>query len=71
MQIATTDVLYSPQALAVRLDVSEVTVRRWISEGKLDAVRLGDGANPRLRVPESALEQFMRSAGTQPEENPR
>jgi len=53
--------LLSPQAIAELLDVSEVSVRRWISMGKLDAVRLGDGQNPHLRVSGDALSRFLRS----------
>jgi excisionase family DNA binding protein len=61
VSIDAADQLLSPQRIAEILDVSEVSVRRWISNGQLEAVRLGDGPNPHLRVSGSALAGFLRS----------
>jgi excisionase family DNA binding protein len=42
---------------AVRLGVSEKTVRRWIRDGKLPAVRMGS----QIRIPLGALLHFIGS----------
>ena len=56
---------HSPQDIAELLGVTEVTVRRWVSDGRLEAVRLGDGPNPHLRVSGAALAGFLRSTRAQ------
>jgi excisionase family DNA binding protein len=45
--------------IAERLQVSEVTVRRWLREGALAGRQLGGRAG--WRVAEAELERFMRS----------
>lgn len=45
---------YSPQEIAEALHVHHQTVRDWIHEGKLEAVKFGK----LWRVPESALDAF-------------
>jgi excisionase family DNA binding protein len=51
------ELLSVPEA-ALRLHVSEVTVRRRIASGELSAVRIGErGA---VRIPETALTEFCR-----------
>jgi excisionase family DNA binding protein len=52
----------TPADVAKRLGVSEVSVRRWVLEGKLEGVRLGDGQLARYRVSEDALDRFVRPA---------
>lgn len=55
--------LLSIPAAADRLSMSESTVRRLIRVGKLGAVRVpGSGDSRRLRVPESALVEFIEAA---------
>ena len=51
---------FTPQEVAGKLKVNIHTVYRWIREGKLDAVKIGD----LWRIPESVLREFLR----QPEE---
>ncbi|MTV24088.1 helix-turn-helix domain-containing protein [Nitriliruptoraceae bacterium ZYF776] len=46
--------LYSPQEVADLLGLHVRTVRRYLREGRLDAVRVGN----RYRVPHDALETF-------------
>jgi excisionase family DNA binding protein len=43
---------------AARLCVSQLTVRRWIKAGRLDAVRLGRG----VRIRASSVERLVASA---------
>ena len=45
---------YSPQEIAAILGVHHQTVRDWIHEGKLEAVKFGK----LWRVPEAALDAF-------------
>jgi excisionase family DNA binding protein len=60
--LATTDRLLRPAEAARVLDVHPMTIKRWISDGSLDGVRLGDGPYARYRVRESDLDNFMRSS---------
>ena len=46
--------LYAPQEVADLLGLHVRTVRRYVREGRLDAVRLGN----RYRIPHEALEAF-------------
>ena len=46
--------MYSPQQVADLLGLHVRTVRRYLREGRLDAVRLGN----RYRIPHEALEAF-------------
>jgi excisionase family DNA binding protein len=51
--------LLSPNNVAERLNISPLTVRRWLKAGKLKGVRLG-----RLwRVLERDLEAFLQKCG--------
>jgi excisionase family DNA binding protein len=52
--------------VAARLGVSAATVRRWLSSGQLEGIRVGG----RLRVAERALETIVRSACADNEETP-
>jgi excisionase family DNA binding protein len=48
---------YSPNEIAEIYNVKEDTVRKWISMGRLKAIKMG-----RLwRIPESALLEFIKS----------
>jgi excisionase family DNA binding protein len=54
--------LLSPAEVALRLDVSKVTIYRRIADGSLPAVRLGGNtASTPLRVPEQALKAWLWS----------
>lgn len=46
--------------VATRLDVSRMTVNRWIKAGKLPAFRLGSV----LRIPTEAVDQFEADHST-------
>ncbi len=48
---------------AERLGTTERFPRRLIAEGRIDYVKLGEGRNGPVRIPESALEAFV-AAGT-------
>ena len=51
---------FSPADVAVILQVSLQTVRRWIREGQLPAIKLG-GENSRIvRIHRDDLEAFIR-----------
>jgi len=47
--------------VASEMRVIPLTVYRWISDGRLDAVRLGGGNGP-LRIPAGALDEFVQPA---------
>ncbi len=52
---------FSPADVAVILQVSMQTVRRWIKEGKLPAVKFG-GENSRIqRIHRDDLDAFIRT----------
>lgn len=51
--------LYSVEILAELLDVEEQTIRKWIKEGKLKALKL---AGTTLKVSEIELERFVLQA---------
>ena len=55
--------LLRPDEVAYRYRVSEESVRRWIRDGDLRAIRLGPGNKATLRIPESALAKIVK-AGT-------
>ena len=48
--------------IAVKVGVSEVTVRRWLKSGQLEGVRLGTGRVARYRIGAEALAAFVRPA---------
>jgi excisionase family DNA binding protein len=50
--------------VADRLKVSVKTVRRWVKSGQLRGIRAGK----QWRVPESAIEEFVRKGGEAPRE---
>ena len=47
---------FTPQEVAGKLKVNIHTVYRWIREGRLAAVKVGD----LWRIPESALTEFVK-----------
>ena len=58
----------SPELLAVpavaeRLNVNKATVYRWITEGRIPAVRLGPPRRP-LRIPADELDEWLYSNPT-------
>jgi excisionase family DNA binding protein len=52
--------LLSASAAAAELGVSVATLRRYVAEGELEAVRLGPGPLARIRVSREALDRFAR-----------
>ena len=50
----------SPARLAQDLGVSDRTVRRWIAEGRLKAVRLSERC---IRIDSAEVERFLAQAG--------
>ena len=54
--------LYDLQAAARELSVSLPTMRRWVSSGQIESVRLGR----RVLVRREALEAFVDRASTRP-----
>ena len=50
---------YSPEEIAEHYSLKPATVRKWIREGKLKAVKLGH----LWRVPEEALQEFIKQEG--------
>jgi excisionase family DNA binding protein len=49
--------------VAMRLGVSAPTIRRRVADGSLRAVKLGDGRNCAVRIPRSALEEWLHGEG--------
>jgi putative molybdopterin biosynthesis protein len=49
---------YTPEQLAERFQVSRHAVYKWIRDGTLRAIRVGRA----VRIPASALEEFIRPA---------
>jgi len=47
---------YTPQEVADSLKINLRTIYRWIREGKLNAVKVGE----LWRIPESALQEFIK-----------
>ncbi len=52
---------YSPSDVAVILQVSLQTVRRWIREGQLPAYKIGGEDSRIVRIPREALEAFIQN----------
>jgi excisionase family DNA binding protein len=52
------DNYYTPQEVADKLKVNIRTIYRWIREGKLKAVKIGD----LWRISESELERFIKDS---------
>jgi len=55
--------MYSIKEVAGMLAVGRDTVKRWIDNGSLEAVKLpkagGKGRNTTWRIPESSLKRFL------------
>ena len=51
-----TQQFFTVERTALRLDVGEPTIRRWIAEGKLAAVRVGTRA---IRVQADSVAQLL------------
>jgi len=49
---------FTPQEMAKKFKVTDKAILKWIREGKLKAVKLGGV----WRIPESALEQFIKES---------
>jgi excisionase family DNA binding protein len=47
---------YSPEDISKKYNVNPATVRKWIREGKLEAVKLG----VLWRISETALQEFVK-----------
>ncbi len=48
---------YSPEEVSEQINVKQATVRKWIREGKLKALKLGG----LWRISEDQLQEFIRS----------
>lgn len=55
--------LYKLAELETLLSSSRKTIKRWINDGKLEAVKLGSGPNAPWRVSASAIQRFRESHG--------
>ena len=51
--------LLTVSQVALELGCSAPTVRRWISEGHLAALKLGPGRAGLVRVPRSAVDELL------------
>lgn len=51
------DVLFSVSQVAILLKVHSLTIRRYIKEGKLRAVKLGGN----VRIPQSSIDAFSQN----------
>lgn len=60
------ELLTIPQ-VAKKLQVNEMTIRRWINQGKLESIRLGEKL---LRIDPKALNDFIRGRKSKPTEKP-
>lgn len=58
---SSNEIIYTVDEIANYLKVDGFSVRRWITEGKLKAFKLGKGAKAHWRVKESDLNKFMES----------
>lgn len=58
MDATVTPKLLRLSEAAERLNVHRATVYRWITEGRLPAVRLGGPGSP-VRIPEDELERWL------------
>ena len=52
---------YTPVQLAKALQVSRGKVMTWIKSGKLGALNMSDGAVPRYRITQYAVDEFLDS----------
>ena len=50
-----TEQLYTTKEIAQRLRLSDQTIRRWITQGKLRAIKAGRN----LRIPESEVKRLL------------
>ncbi|MEW6274946.1 MAG: helix-turn-helix domain-containing protein [Bacillota bacterium] len=50
---------YSPSEIAKKYNLKEGTVRKWLYKGDLKGIKLGG----LWRIPESALEEFLKRPG--------
>jgi excisionase family DNA binding protein len=58
------DRMYPPAEAAARLGVSVSKLYRLITDGRINAVRLGDRPGSAIRVPASALDDFINTHRT-------
>jgi excisionase family DNA binding protein len=61
--LLTASPLLTPAEVARILNATPFSVRRWVQSGELEAIRLGSGPNARYRIPEDAVEKFVRATG--------
>jgi len=52
------EIYYTPKELADRFKVTTQAIQKWIREGKLDGIKLGNV----WRVSESALQEFINKS---------
>ena len=63
MQPTQADQLLSVREAAVLLDTSPATIRRWVTEGKVPALRLGSGPASQLRLRATDICGLLTRAG--------
>lgn len=55
----TDDELLTANEVAHRLKVHPETVRQWVRDGRLRAIRFGNGPRASLRIRTSEVERFL------------
>jgi excisionase family DNA binding protein len=53
--------LYTVKEVAKKLKVAESTINRWVSEGKLKALKLSEGRKGAVRFREEDIKTFLES----------
>ncbi len=57
--MTTDDELLTASEVAHRLKVHPETVRQWVRDGRLRAIRFGNGPRASLRIRASEVERFL------------
>lgn len=58
------DSFFTVEELALHIKVHQETIRRWIRDGKLPAMRLGEGPTARYRISEKDAIAFLNQLVT-------
>jgi excisionase family DNA binding protein len=57
--LAVDETYWTIQQVAEKLQVTDRTVRRWIEDGKLAAVRFSESQQGHVRITDSDLREFV------------